>query len=320
MTSSRREILDDFLSYVNAAGDAAKRDQAERLLNRVIECIWLKRGWRQFLVPTLYEFSTVANTRSYALPDYFGRISSANRVIRNLTEGRQIHPTDRSDLEADDPQIGTSLEASGCPTRYEIAGTTPVQTQPATAGEALEVLSSSASDTAVRVHVEGLNASGVLTQTQVTLTGTTAVALGAWSLIHQFGKSYPFGTAPTTELTTSEGTVTLRKVTGGTTLQTLAPWQSSREHQTIVLYLVPDKVYVIGVPILRAPQRIYQDADPLPPFWTNAIFEKMVLAWRVADQNVNADGAETWPALVDLICWDNAQTAQAFQRRRPYGG
>jgi hypothetical protein len=240
-------------------------------------------------------------------------------VIRNLTSGTQIIPRDRSDLEEMDPQIGTSLETSGSPTSYMIAGVTPVQVQPASAGEALEWVSDSASDTTVRAYLEGLDANGVLTQSQVTLNGTTPVAAGTWGTLMAAGKSYPFGTAATTELTTSEGTVTLRKVSG-TVLQTLAPWQSAREHQTIVLYRVPDTVYTIGVPILRAPARTYRDADPLPLMWENAIFEKMVLAWRVADSNVSADGSEMWPALVDLITYDNSQTAQAFRQRQPFMG
>ena len=221
MQTSRRELLDDFLSYVNAAGDATMRDQAERLLNRVIEGIWLKRGWRQFLDPTVYEFVTVANVRAYTLPDYFGRVSSANRVIRNLTRGTSLTPFDRSDLEQQDPHMGTSFEVAGCPSRYEIAGVTPLQTQPAAAGEALEWVSDSASDTTVRAFLEGLDASGVMVQSQVTLNGTTPVAAGTWSKIYEAGKSYPFGTAATTEITTSEGTVTLRKVTGSTVLQTV---------------------------------------------------------------------------------------------------
>lgn len=320
MQTSRRDLLDDFLAYVNAAGDVAMRDQAERLVNRVVECIWLKRAWRQFIVPTAYEFSTVANTRSYVLPEYFGRVSSPTRAIRNLTRGTWLEPLDRGDLEETDPTIGTSLEPPGCPAFYEIAGVSPVQTQPASTGDALEWISDSAADVTVVAFLEGLDASGVMTQTQVTLNGLTAVAAGTWSQVHAAGKAYPAGTTPTTELTTSAGTVSLRKVSGSTVIQTLAPWQTSRSHQTIVLYHVPDGVYTIGVPVLRAPQRILRDADPLPAFWTNAIFEKMVLGWRVADRNMDADGADVWPALIDLITYDNAQTAQAFRQRQPFRG
>lgn len=320
MQSSRREFLEDFLFYVNAGGDTAMRDQAERLLPRMVERIWLKRGWRQFLVPDAYQFNTVANQRAYALPDYFGRVSSANRIIRNLTDTVEIWPKDRSDLEQEDPMLGTTYEVAGSPRFYYIGGVTPVQVQPASTGDALEVLSSSAADVTVRVYLEGLNAGGVLTENQVTLNGTTPVAIGTWAQLHGFGKAYPDGITPTTEMTSSVGTVTLRKVTGGTVLQTLATWQSARSHQTIVLYRVPDGVYAIAVPILRAPEPILNDADPLPMFWTNAIFGGMVRAWRVADKAVTADDNEMWPELLDLICWDNAQTAQAFQRRRPYQG
>jgi hypothetical protein len=319
MQTSRREILDDFLSFVGAAGDAKARDRAERLLNRVLEKIWMLRGWRCFIDPTVWEFSTVANTRAYALPDHFGRISGNNRTLRNLTNGSVIHPWDRSDLEEVDPLIGTTLEQPGCPTRYQIAGTSPVQTQPSSAGEALEVLSSSLSDTTVRAYIEGLTTSNLVAQAQVTVNGVTPVPIGTWSRILKFGKSYPAATTPTTELTSSEGTVTLRKVSGATELQVLAPWQAAREHQTIVLAPVPNGVYTIGLPILRAIERAYLDGDPLPPQWTNAVFDGMTMGWRVSDDG-GFDSVGMWPTLVDLVSNDNAQAAQARRHKTPYTG
>lgn len=320
MQTTRRELLDDFLHYVNAYGDPTMRNQAETLLNRVIEGIWLKRGWRQFLDPTVYEVSTVANTRQYALPSYFGRVSGTNRTLRNLTDGARLIPKDRSDLEEMDPTVGTSLEIAGSPRAYAISGTMPVQVQPAATGEALEAISTSVNDTTVKVYLDGLDANGIETQSEVTLTGANPVALGTWGPLTAFGKAYPEAITATTELTTSEGSVTLRKVSDGTVLQKLAPWQSARMHQTLVLYPIPDQVYVIGVPILRAPLQTIRDADPLPAMWGNAIFEKMVLAWRVSDQNVSADGNDVWPALLDLMTYDNGLTAQAFQRRQPFMG
>lgn len=320
MQTSRRELIDDFVSYVNQAGDAVARDQAERLLNRVLEKIWMVRGWRCFLDPTVWEFSTVANQRAYALPDHFGRVSGNNRIIRNLTTGKRILPTDRSDLEEDDLTQGTSLETPGNPDRYMIAGTSPVQTQPASTGDALEVLSDSSSDTTVRAYVEGLTTANIIAQAQVTLNGTTPVAIGTFSRILQFGKSYPAATTPTTELTSSEGTVTLRKVTGSTVLQTLANYQSAREHQTIVLAPVPDAVYTIGLPILRGIERTHLDGDPLPPFWTNAVFDGMVRSWRVADRDIATDNSDMWPSLMELVCYDNAQAAQERRLRQPYRG
>lgn len=318
MQTSRRELLDDFLAFVNATGDTRKRDIAERLLNRVLEKIWMLRGWTCFIDPDGWSFSTVALTRAYALPDHFGRVSGNNRVIRNLTSGQQIFPLDRNAAEEAYPDTETSLDAPGTPVEYWIAGTTPVQAQPSSSGQALEVVSSSASDTTVRAYIEGLSTGNLVVQNQVTLNGTTPVALGTFKRVLQFGKSYPAGTDPTTELTTSVGTVTLR-VTAGATLQTLAPWQSARDHQTIVLRPTPASVISIGLPILRAIESYYLDATPLPPFWTNAVFDGLVHFWRVGDHDVSEDGAGMWPSLKELIEHDNAQLAQGRRFAKGFG-
>jgi hypothetical protein len=318
MLTTRREFLDDFLSHVNGTGDAEARNQAERLINRVIETIWLKRTWRAFHMPDAYEFSTVANTRTYALPDYFGRVASKDGHIRDLTTPRPVLPIELSELQALDPNQGTSLEAAGAPVRYAIAGSAFVHTQPSSSGDALEVVSDSASDVTVRAYIEGIR-DGQWDRNQVTLNGTTPVAIGTWSKVLKFGKSYPDGTDATTELTTSEGTVTLRKVTGATELQKLLPAESAREVQTLLLYPVPDSVYSMAISIIRAPERLYRDADPIPNMWTNAIFEKMVISWRSADgDGRNIDIADTWPALVDLICFENSQAAQTHRFRTPH--
>jgi hypothetical protein len=278
------------------------------------------RGWRCFIDPDVWTIATVANQRAYALPDHFGRISGNNRIIRNLTTGKRILPRDRSDMEEDDPGTGTALNSPGEPTQYAIAGMTAVQTQPASTGEALEVLSDSALDVTVRVFIEGLTASNLVAQRQVTLNGTSAVDIGTWARVLKFGKSYPDGTTPTTDLTTSEGSVTLRKTSGATELQVLAPWQPSREHQTIVFSPTPASVYSIGIPIFRAIERYYNDADPLPPLWTNAVFDGMVMAWRVGNRDVDFDTVGMWPSLKDLIEYDNAQVAQERRQRQPFLG
>jgi hypothetical protein len=318
MQTSRREFLDDFVSYIGAAGDAVARNQAERLLNRILEKIWMLRGWKCFIDPDVWTFSTVANQRAYALPDHFGRISGNNRTVRNLTNGRLITPRDRGTGEEDDPTVGTSLEVPACPTEYSIAGVSPVQVQ--ATGVACEVGSDDAADTTVRVFVEGLTTANLVAQRQVTLNGTTFVDVGAWNRILRFGKSYPEGIAPTTELTSSVGNVTLRRTAGAVSMQVLAPWQPSREHQTLVLTPVPDGVYAIGVPIFRAIERMYFDADPLPPNWTNAVFDGMTRFWRVADRDIAEDGSGLWPALKELIEYDNALSAQERRGRQPYRG
>lgn len=322
MQTTRRVLLDDFLLFIGDAGDAPARNRAEVLLNRVLETVWMKREWSQFQMPSAYEVSLAAAARTVALPDYFGRIGGAKKQIRNLTKGGVIDPVDRAVIEDEDPYQGTSSETAGCPRRYFLAGTTPVQTQPSTSSaEALEVLSDSSSDTTVRAYVEGLNSSGIVTRAQVTLNGTTAVAVGSFKApLTKFGKAYPEGTDPATEGTSSVGTVTLRKVTGGTVLQTLAPDQDARDHLTLIVYPVADAAYTLAIPIIRAVESVYRDADPLPPFWRNAVFEKMVMAWRVGDRDgALVDTADTWPALVDLVCFDNEQTRRGLTTT-PFGG
>lgn len=316
MQISRRILLDDFLKFVNAYGDTAKRDQAKALLNRVLEKIWMLRGWECFIDPTVWEFDTTASVRDYALPDHFGRVSGENRIIRNLTNAQQIYPADRNDIEAEDPTVGTSLEVPGQPTRYTIQGTTPVQTQPASTGEALEVVSDNASDTSARVFISGLTTSNLVAQREETLNGTTAVAVGTWARILKFGKAYPEGSTPTTALTSSRGNVTLRKVSDATQLQILASWQDAREHQTIALTPIPASVYTIGVPILRAIEPTFYDSDPMPPNWTNAVFDGLVHFWRVGDHDVSEDGSGMWPSLKELIEHDNALRAQGKRNRR----
>jgi hypothetical protein len=194
-----------------------------------------------------------------------------------------------------------------------------VQVQPSSAGQALEVLSGNAADTVAKVFIEGLTTDGLVGQNEVTLTGTTPVAIGTYTQILRFGKAYPSGTTPTTELTSSAGEVTLR-VVGGATLQTLRPRLSARDHQQIVLSPVPDGVYTIGIPILRGIETINRDAAPLPPNWTNAVFDGMVHFWRVSDHDVSEDASGLWPSLKELIEYDNAQQAQARRFGKPFRG
>ena len=47
----------------------------------------------------------------------------------------------------------------------------------------------------------------------------------------------------------------------------------------------------------------------------------MVISWRAGDQDgLSIDTAENWPALVDLVCYDNAQASQAHRHRVPFTG
>lgn len=323
MINTRRECLDQLLDFVGHIDDAGARNTAEILLNRCMERLWMKRAWRQFLNPNPYTFSTVSGTRAYALPTHFGRMSGIDGAIRNLTTGTPLFPISPEAVDEQNPAAGTAFETTGPPQQYALKGTQPVAVQPAAAGEALEVLSDSAADTTVRVEVAGINGNGEWDRVQVTLTGLGAVAIGTWR--HQldgFSKAYLAGVTPTTELTSSEGTVTLRKVAGAVVLATLLPQEAAREYQVLVLDPTPDAVSLISVPFLRGLQRLFRDADTIPANWSPALFEEMEIEWQVnAGTLARATAIQLpRPCFVDLVCLENAAAAQAIRHRRPFTG
>lgn len=313
MQATRRELIDEFVASVGEPGDSRVRNLAETLLNTSLERVWLKGvTWRQFILPTPYAFSTVANVRHVALPSFFGRITSRDGAIRNATTGRTIWPTDPEQLTADSPKVGTDLETAGPPRYFYIDGSWGVHTQPASAGEALEVLSDSTDDVTVRAFIEGRNADGEWVQNQVTLNGSTPVAIGTFSFVQDFGKAYPDGITPTTEFTSSAGTVRLRTVADATVLQTLDPFTSAQEHQVLTLVPVPDAAYSIVVPFMRRPRRMVRDADPCPMFWKAAILEDMLIHWNA--KGLPVDNGAPRPALADLIAYENLSRPPLTQR------
>lgn len=323
MIQSRHEFLTELLDYIGEAGDTGAYDTLERILNVALQTLWGQRAWRAFLHPTPYELSLTAGTRTYALPDYFGRISGADGILRNLTTGRALSPTTRAILETVRPAAGTSLDTLRSePTLYCLNGTMAVHTQPAAAGEALEVVSDVAGDTESLVSVAGVNGDGQWTREQVTLTGTGAVAVGTWKEIHEFGKTYPSGITPATEHTSSRGNVTLRKVTGAVELQKLLPAESARVVQCITFDPTPDAAYVVGVPFIRAVQKSWRAADAMPFGWGPALREECLIQWHVNAGRMTLRDAASHPrpALYNLVCDENAALSQFQRQRIPYAG
>lgn len=320
MQTTRRELLDDFLGFVTEQGDSIARDIAERALNRALLALWMKRAWNQFRHQTPHQLTTVAGTRDYVLPRHFGRMAYADGRIRNVTTGGWLFPITREELDEQDPTAGTSLASNGLPIGYLQDNTVGVAVQPLSTGEACEVVSDSAADVAVRVYVEGLDQNGVSRRVQVTLTGTNPVAVGTWSRIELFGKSYPDGVTPTSEFTSSAGTVTLRTAAGPVTLQSLLSDESAVDLPVLTLYPTPDAAYTYAVPYLRAPRTLKDDAEPLPRFWGNALFEELQAQWHVNKGNIASDAQIPRPALADLIAMENASAVPFKARRRPFGG
>lgn len=337
MQESRREIVDRLLTFMGELSDSGARVVAEQLLTHTIHAIWLKHAFRSFLMPDPYTFATVAGTRSYQLPPWFGRLANRDGRIQNLTTGCPIDPIEGEDLYAQDPGAGSTLDtATAAPSRYMIRGMCGVNVQVASAGVALEAISDSATDTDVQVVVEGIDSNDQFNQVAVTLTGAVAVALGTWKKIQNFSKSWPQTTAAPTSAqtlagalayTSSRGTVKLRSAVDHVTVyQTLLPHESLREQWTLTFYRTPDAVYSIAVPVLRLPRRLLNDADPVPTMWGPAIFEEARKQYQINTGELtpnsfrgSSDLQGMSGALIDLICWDNEQRAGGRSRTEPFG-
>lgn len=332
MQESRREIVDRLLTFMGELSDSGARVVAEQLLTHTIHAIWMKHPFRSFLMPDPYLLSTVAGTRSYQLPPWFGRIANRDGRVQNLTTGQSVYPVEGEELYAVDPAAGSTLDTETAePSRYMIRGMCGVNVQVASTGVAIEAVSDSATDTDVQVVVEGIDSNDQFTQTAVTLNGTVAVALGTWKKIQNFSKSWPQTTAAPTSAqtltgalayTSSRGTVKLRNVaTPATIYQTLLPHESLREQWTLTFYRTPDRVYSMGLPVLRLPRRLLNDADPVPTMWGPAIFEEARKQYLINTGELTVASAAGVPsqALVDLICWDNEQRAGGRSRTEPFG-
>lgn len=306
MATTAREILDDFLAAAAATSDGVQRTRALRALGRAILYISQRHPWEILKRAEPYQFATVVGQRLYPLPAWFGRVSREDGAIADLTRRRNLTPIDPLELAFLDPTQGTDDELLGQPERYLFAGEVGVHTQPATAGEALEVLSASADDTAVRVEIEGLDEDGEEDRNQVTLTGAAPVALGTWSRIDTFSKAYPDGVTPPTAGTSSAGVVTLRTVVGATELQKLFVDESQRAVKQLRLWRTPNEVHQLAIPATRRLLTPRFDADPIPDGWDLAVMEGLWIEWRVMQGEIASDSDVPRPRLVDLICDDNA--------------
>lgn len=312
MQQTRREFLDEFLGFVGELGDDDARDVAEQTANRVIQAIWTKYPWSMFVSPAQLQLTLAVNQRGYALPDHFGRFGKGK--VRNLTQGCPLTLRDLELIREDHPDQGTTREIAGQPELYCLSGMTGVSRQPLVAGDPLEVLSDNAADVDVVVEVAGDDATGRWTRNQVTLNGTTPIAIGTWSYIDEFSKAYPDDVEPDTPRTSSRGNVTLRKVAGAVALESLFSAESSREHRLFTVYPKPNAADVLGIPFLRRPKRLLHDADLIPLNWGPAIFEEMLLQWRTNTGEVPADGTIPRPALNDLIALENASMSRRTTR------
>lgn len=319
MHSTRREFLDDFLSFVGELNDTNARSVASRLLNQAITAIWLKHPFREYRSPVPFQLTLAVNQARYSLPDYVGRLGPGK--VRNATKnGAILEQAQTGAIEAHYPSIGTSAETASTPRLCDLVGVSGVHTQPAVAGDALEVLSDSAADIDVVAAIAGDDSTGRWTRNQVTLNGVTPVAIGTWSFVDEFGKSYQASATPVTDLTTSRGTITLRRVSDQQEHQKLFTQEAAHEHPIFLVYPKPSAADTLLLPVIRKPKRLLRDADAIAPMWEPAIWEEMLIQWQVNSGELSAAQMLTLPrpALIDLVAFDNQQRGPSSVT--PYGG
>lgn len=318
MHKTRREVLDEIVNFFGESGDDDALTMAEGALNRAITAIWLKHPWRQFQSPVPIQVTLTVNQARYALPDYFGRVGPGK--IRNLSRGGapvEVLPDGYMD-EFFETQ-GTSYESPSLPYVATIKGVCGVSVQPVSTGEALQVVSDAAADgSSVVCAIAGEDATGRWTRNQVPLNGTTPVAIGTWAFVDEFAKAYLSTATPTTPFTSSAGTITLSKVSGGTVLQTLFTQESAKEHPILTVFPKPTAADVLAIPVLRRPKRLFHDADPIPDLWEPAVWEELAIEWQVSagEMTVAESLALPRPKFLDLVAFDNASRARGVTR--PY--
>lgn len=193
-----------------------------RFLDRGQKVVGSKRDWfwlRQYG----YGLTTVSGTQFYSLSPLVDISKTVN--IYDTGTPQYIRPMGESEFRMREP----GPTATGTPYLYRVRGFSPVQNQPSSAS-ALALTSSSASDTAVDVFVQGLDGSDVLFDEKVTLTGTTPAATTySYTKIMVLSKDAE-----------TVGKVTITSNAAAVTNVVIAPKDRFVQHPVIGLFEIPD--------------------------------------------------------------------------------
>lgn len=173
-----------------------------------------------------FTFDTVASTRTYILPKRVMYPLYDLRQKESDVQLRQMVANDFGKFFPDD-------DDSGDPEWYYLEEAVGVNNQPASTGEQVYCVSSSASDTSV-VVIQGYDTSNNYIVDEVTLSGTTAVASSS---------TFKFISSISKIVTT--GTITFRNSGSTTTYLTLSPKEYIRRSIMIGLHPIPDSAITI---------------------------------------------------------------------------
>jgi hypothetical protein len=306
-----RDALDNLLLDVGEQGDALARAVALSLLNEAVYEVWDAHPWFDYTSPSPLSLTLTAGSSRYSLPNHVGRV--LDPVENRTRKGAPLASADPVLAAELYPGMGTTDAPVGPPRHWRLSGSTGVYQQPATTGNALEVVSSSAADTNVTVTLRGDDSDGASRTVRATLTGTTPVALGTFTWVDEFGKATIDSVTPTAGQS-SAGTVTLRKTTDGTVLQALDKYEAAREHKILQLYPTPDAADVIALPIMRTPNVLVSGSDAIPSGWWKAIKEAWGIAYAKNTGVLARDATPPRPFLNKMIEADNMQRTRPIVR------
>jgi len=188
------------------------------------------------------DFTATSDLRTaYILANYLNVFQ-----IMDLTNDLELRERTDTHLTSYDPDFSET----GTPYYYSIGERREAKGDP-TAASTVDIVSSSASDVAVKVRVQGY-VSGVRRSELITLTGKTE-ATGSLS--------FSFPLIGIKKDTTSVGVVTVTDTTSTTTLSEIAPSDLVTEYQAVHFYPIPSSSTSMRARIYRAPIRMVEDED-----------------------------------------------------------
>ncbi len=252
--------------------------------------------------------TTVASTPQYSLPpDVAGVIG-----IRDATNDGVLAPQSWAWYQANEPDpTGTT----GTPSIWCPAGLSAVAAQPADASK-VYVDSTSASDVGT-CTVEGIRTGGYPFSTDVTMTGTTAVQVGAWTDILAITKF--------TISAAAVGTVTLHEdAEGGTELARIAIGQTSARYLRIALWPTPSSALSLTLDYARqiTDLALPNDEPMLPQdfHWVLTAGARMLEYEKQEDTRYALAKAEFERGVKELKWWATTQSGLALSRSMPSAG
>lgn len=234
VTNAQNEVRDTstaFSSIVKVYANNRYRDIINRLTTLNL-----------FEMERTKTLSTVANTRTYAMPFDFGDIVYAV----DTTSNQQLDIIDEQEFVQ---RYGNSLTTTGVPFCIVLNGEGTVLSQP-TSSSKLTFVSSSNSDTTQSALIRGISGSAEFYET-VNLSGTTS---------GQSSNNYDY-VMQAIKNSSTVGAITFTYSTGGGVCSVISPESLTQMNRTIGFHYIPSGVYSIEIRYKRKVKPMVSDND-----------------------------------------------------------